>query len=187
MAALAAAAPGFQFGGRARQVLLVAALARALGQGWAWWRAETVAAEVLPQPIVTTSTSKAQLVEVQAAKDRYQVTMVPIGPPDLPPKLRVTIEMADAPPSPGEDDTLSQRARRVGPTSASIPGGADFSRTGWFQGVGATGKEMDKIQKTTVTLLDGFGSVMGDATTLNFGNPKRAISWSSRAQTHRRR
>jgi hypothetical protein len=28
MAALAAAAPGFQFGGRARQVLLVAALAR---------------------------------------------------------------------------------------------------------------------------------------------------------------
>jgi hypothetical protein len=44
MAALAAAALGFQFGGRARQILLVAALAKASEQAWAWWRAETVAA-----------------------------------------------------------------------------------------------------------------------------------------------
>lgn len=147
MAALAAAALSLPFGGRARRVLLVAALAGALGMAGAWWRATSVAAPVLARPMVATFMGKAESVEVQAARERFRVTLIPIDMPDLPPKLRVTIDMADAPPGLSAGDTLRLRARLVGPPNASIPGGYDFSRTAWFMGLGATGKAMGKVER----------------------------------------
>ncbi|UVO53185.1 ComEC/Rec2 family competence protein [Sphingomonas sp. SUN039] len=147
MAALVAAALAFPLGGRARRALLVAGLAGGLGLAGAWWRAESVAAPVLARPVVATFTGKVVDVEVQAAKDRYRVTLLPLGMPTLPPKVRVTIDTADAPPGMAEGDTLSLRARLVGPPNASIPGGYDFSRTAWFLRLGATGKAMGKVER----------------------------------------
>ncbi len=147
MAALVAAALAFPFGGRARRALLVTGLAGALGLGGTWWRAESVAAPVLARPVVATFTAKVLDVEVQTAKDRYRVTLAPINTPELPPKLRVAIATADAPANLVEGDTLSLRARLVGPPNASIPGGYDFSRTAWFMGLGATGKAMGKVER----------------------------------------
>ncbi len=147
MAALVAAALAFPFGGRARRAFLIAGLAGALGLCGAWWRAESVAAPVLARPVVATFTGRVEAVEVQAAKDRYRVTLNPRDVPDLPPKVRVTIDTADAPPGLAEGDILSLRARLVGPPNASIPGGYDFSRTAWFMGLGATGKAMGKVTR----------------------------------------
>lgn len=147
MAALVAAALAFPFGGRARRALLVAGLAGALGLAGAWWRAESVAVPVLPRPVVATFTAQVVDVDVQTAKDRYRVTLVPVDAPALPPKIRVAIATADAPANLAEGDTLSLRARLVGPPNASIPGGYDFSRTAWFMGLGATGKAMGKVER----------------------------------------
>ncbi len=178
MAALVAAALAFPFGGRARRALLVGGLAGALGLAGAWWRAESVAAPVLARPVVATFTAKVLDVDVQTAKDRYRVTLLPISStvtPDLirglassslrpeeksalariksgptmalPPKVRVAIATADAPANLVEGDTLSLRARLVGPPNASIPGGYDFSRTAWFMGLGATGKAMGNVER----------------------------------------
>ncbi len=146
MSALGVAAFAFPSGGRARQALLLSGLAGALGLAGAWWRAESVAAPVLGRPVIATFKGRAESVEVQAAKARYRVTLTPLGAPDLPPKLRVTIAMADAPPVVAEGDILSLRARLVAPPNASIPGGYDFSRTAWFLGLGATGKAMGKVE-----------------------------------------
>lgn len=147
MAALVAAALAFPFGGRARRALLVAGIAGALGLTGAWWRAESVAAPVLARPVVATFTAIVTDIDVQTAKDRYRVTLTPIDSPALPPKLRVAIATADAPPKLVEGDTLSLRARLVGPPNASIPGGYDFSRTAWFMGLGATGKAIGKVER----------------------------------------
>ena len=147
MAALVAAALAFPFGGRARRALLVAGLAGALGLAGTWWRAESVAAPVLARPAMATFTAKVTDVDVQTAKDRYRVTLTPINAPALPPKIRVAIATADAPTGLAEGDTLSLRARLVGPPNASIPGGYDFSRTAWFMGLGATGKAIGKVER----------------------------------------
>ena len=150
MAALVAAALAFPFGGRARRGLLVAGLAGALGLAGAWWRAESVAAPVLVRPVVATFTAKVTDVDVQTAKDRYRVTLTPVDAPALPPKVRVAIATADAPANLAKGDTLSLRARLVGPPNAGIPGGYDFSRTAWFVGLGATGKAMGKVERIAV-------------------------------------
>jgi competence protein ComEC len=150
MAALVAAALAFPFGSRARRALLMAGLAGGLGLAGAWWRAESVAAPVLGRPVVATFTGKVDSVEVQVAKDRYRATLITRDAPNLPPKVRVTIDTADAPPGLAEGDTLSLRARLVGPPNASIPGGYDFSRTAWFLRLGATGKAMGKVERIAV-------------------------------------
>jgi len=147
MAALLAVAFAFPPVGRTRQALLVAGVAGAAGLVGAWWRAESVAAPVLARPVVATFKGRAVSVEVQAARERYRVTLIPIEAPSLPPKVRVAIDMADAPANLGEGDTLSLRARLVGPPNASIPGGYDFSRTAWFMGLGATGKAIGKVER----------------------------------------
>lgn len=97
MAAIVAAGLSLPLGGRARRVLLIAGIAGALGLGGAWWRATSVAAPVLGRPVVAMVTGKVEAVEVQAAKDRYRVTLRPRDAPQLPPRIRVTIATGDAP------------------------------------------------------------------------------------------
>ncbi len=147
MAAVAVAGLAFPRGSRARLALLVAGLAGATGLAGAWWRAESVAAPILGHPVVATFKARAETVELQAARERYRVALIPLGAADLTPRVRVTIDMADAPPGLGDGDILVLRARLVGPPDASVPGGYDFSRTAWFMGLGATGKAMGKVER----------------------------------------
>jgi len=55
----------------------------------------------------------------------------------LPRRVRVTVRGLDAPPRPGSG--LAIRARIGPPPGPLIPGGYDFARVAWFQGVGAVG------------------------------------------------
>lgn len=145
--ALVAAALAVPMGGRLRRVLLVAGIAAALGLCGAWWRAAAVAAPVLGRPTVAQVTGRVEAVEVQAAKDRYRVTLTPRDAPALPGRIRVTIATADAPPGLAVGDVLTLRARLVGPQAASIPDSYDFSRTAWFMRLGATGKAIGRVQR----------------------------------------
>ncbi len=149
-AAVVAAGLALPLGGRGRRILVIAGLVGALGLGGAWWRASSVAGPVLARPVIATFTGRVESVEVQAAKDRYRVTLVPRDAPALPPRVRVTIATADAPQKLAEGDILSLRARLVGPPTASIPGGCDFARTAWFMQLGATGKAMGKVERLSV-------------------------------------
>jgi competence protein ComEC len=60
----------------------------------------------------------------------------------------VVIDKPNAPDDLVEGDHIAVRARLVGPPEASIPGGYDFSRTAWFQGLGATGKAIGPAVRT---------------------------------------
>lgn len=145
MAAIGVAAFVLPWGGRARRVLLIAAVAGALGMGAIWTRAVNVAAPVLTRPVVASFTATILDVNVQVAKKRVRVTLAPAAASALPPRVRVTVDQEDAPVALTHGDTIAVRARLVGPPSASLPGGYDFSRTAWFMRLGATGKAIGRI------------------------------------------
>ena len=157
MAAIAAAGWILPARGRARRVVVVAALASALGMASAWSRANWVAAPTLSRPVVVAFTARVDTVELQVAKDRLRVTLAPDAGSNLPPKVRVTIDTANAPTRLAQGDRVSLRARLVGPPNASIPGGYDFSRTAWFIGLGATGKALGPVTRIgPATATPGF-------------------------------
>ena len=147
MLALAAGALAFPKGSRFRRAVLVATLASALGCGVIWARAHWVAAPVLVAPTVTEFTAKIERVEMQTAKDRIRLTLSPIDAPTLPPRVRVTVDDVMTAGAFVRGDQISLRARLVGPQAASVPGGFDFSRVAWFQGLGATGKALGPVKR----------------------------------------
>ena len=130
---------------RTRRIVLIAAAAMALGCGDAWWRAERLAVPVLSRAIVVQFDARVESVEVQAAKERVRLTLVPDAASGLSPRVRVAVDDDKMPAGVAVGDRIAVRARMVGPPTASIPGGYDFSRTAWFQQLGATGKAIGPV------------------------------------------
>jgi competence protein ComEC len=134
-------------GSRMRRVVLIAAIASAIGCGAIWARATWVAGPVLTRPVVATFTGRIERVEVQTAKDRVRLTLAPVKAPELPPRVRVTVDDVTTSAGLVAGDCVSLRARLVGPPRASVPGGFDFSRVAWFQGLGASGKAIGPVKR----------------------------------------
>ncbi len=144
-AALACAAAMLPKTGRLRRVVQMAALAALTGCALAWWRGEVVGAPVLPRPVVATFAARVLVVEAQAARARVRLTLAPVTAPALPPIVRVNVDLEKAPPDLIPGDRIRIRARLVGPPGAAVPGGFDFRRIAWFQGLGATGSALDPV------------------------------------------
>ncbi len=147
--ALGAAAFVFAPSTRTRRIALIAATAMTLGCGDAWWRADQLAAPVLTRPVVTQVEGKVEGVEVQAAKERVRLSVIPNAGSGLPPRVRVVVDDDKMPGGVSVGDRIAVRARLVGPPTASIPGGYDFSRTAWFQRLGATGKAIGPVARAS--------------------------------------
>lgn len=148
MAALACGSALLPRGSRIRRVVLVASLALLLGCGAIWTRATWGAHTVLLRPVVATFSAHVERVEVQTAKDRVRLTLAPIDAPTLPGRVRVTVDDVAVSAGLVAGDRISLRARLVGPPNASVPGGFDFSRVAWFQGLGATGKAIGPVTRS---------------------------------------
>lgn len=173
--ALIAAALGLALGGvaiglarRAGFALLVGGLAIAGGCALAWAKAEWVAAPVLTRPVVAAFDADVERVQQLAAKDSVRVILRPIAAPALPPRIRLNIANADAPPELAGGDRLRLRARLVPPPSASLPGGYDFAITAWFQQLGATGKAFAPVERLSAapdggSLRERIGKHIRDA------------------------
>jgi competence protein ComEC len=157
MAALAFGAWLLPTASRMRRAVLIASIASAVGCGVIWARAMWLAGPVLTTPIVVNFTGAIERIEVQTAKDRVRLTLAPIDTPDLPPRVRVTVD--DVMTSAGlvAGDRVMLRARLVGPPNASVPGGFDFSRVAWFQGLGATGKAIGPVTRVGATRGETIG------------------------------
>ncbi len=152
--ALIAAAAGIALAGLAIGVArrsgfapLVGGIAIAVGCGLAWAKAEWVAAPVLTRPAITELTADVERVQQLAAQESVRAVLRPIDAPTLPPRIRVNIANADAPPGLARGDRLKLRARLMLPPHASLPGGYDFARTAWFQQLGATGKAFAPVTR----------------------------------------
>ena len=143
--------------GRLRKAILIAALMSAIGCGNAWLRAERVAAPVLARPVIASFTGTIADIDVLASKDALRLTLRPADDSGLPPVVRVTVDAANAPAGLAVADVITLRARLVGPPTATVPGGYDFSRAAWFMGLGATGKALGPVVRVNGDSLHAPG------------------------------
>ncbi len=136
--ALALALLGLVLPGWTGRALLVGGLLAVVGMGVAWKRADDVTAPRLDHEIraVWVEATVIQR-EDRAGRGQWRLYLDPHDP-TLPPLIRVSFRK---PPAPGVAAGAKVRARVSlrPPQSPSVPGGYDFARRAWFEGVGATG------------------------------------------------
>jgi len=116
-----------------------------VGLALAWTRADSVATARLQAPRFAQSfTATVVAAEDQPARDRHRLLLEP-DDPSLPPRVRVSLRQA--PPegvTPGARVRL--RATLSAPPGPSVPGGYDFARRAWFEGVGAVGYGLGSVE-----------------------------------------
>ncbi|MCU0729601.1 MAG: ComEC family competence protein, partial [Sphingopyxis sp.] len=127
--------------------LFAACLLMAVGCALIWWRAERVAAPLLERPAMVTMVAAVEAVERLPARDTVRLRLAPRAADGLPPRIRVSL--ADTDPAaqrvqPG--DWVRLRARLMPPPRAALPGGYDFSRRAWFDGIGAVGRAIGPME-----------------------------------------
>jgi competence protein ComEC len=85
-------------------------------------------------------------VEDHSARDMMRVVLDTDGRDGLPPKIRVNVplERMVAELEPGV--LMTAKVRLMPPPGPALPGGYDFARYAWFQGLGATGSVISKIE-----------------------------------------
>lgn len=128
---------------RAAQWLFWGGLLVAAGVGVAWLRADMVAAPRLDRPTSLSFAATVVGLEDRAAEGRWRLLLAPQAE-TLPPRIRLTLRTAPAADiRPGA--RVSLRARLQPPAGPAYPGGYDFARRAWFEGIGATGYPLGPI------------------------------------------
>jgi competence protein ComEC len=157
MGAIAFGSVLLERGSRIQQIVLVGALSSLLGCGAIWVRAVWVGKPVLTHPLVAVFNARIERVELQTARNRTRLSLLPIEAPALPFRVRVNVDDVKASKGLTAGDVVNIRARLIGPQNASVPGGFDFSRVAWFQGLGATGKALGPIKRISAAQDAGSG------------------------------
>jgi competence protein ComEC len=132
---------------RIGRALMIGGLAVSLGCGLAWQRTERVTSARLERPVVTSFSGTIRRIEVQAAKENVRLLLSPDADAPLPPLLRVTVDNDKMIAGLVDGDHIKLRARMVPPPGAAVPGGYDFARYAWFQGLGGVGSALDPITR----------------------------------------
>ncbi len=155
-----------------RQALAALVLALALGCGHVWVKSALVGAPPLVHPQAAELAGTVLSRQEQPAEGRVRLLLATRDPESgraIKVRLNVPLALDRTELRPGSEVQL--RARLVPPAPPMLPGGYDFARAAWFQGIAAT------------------GSVLGDVTVVRAGSPgggledvQRALSAHVRAQ-----
>jgi competence protein ComEC len=129
--------------GRWRPLAALALLALA-GMGAAEWRSARVAHPVLAERTFAVFSGTVTAVETRAARDETRMLVVPEATSRLPPLVRLSLRGV-APPGLAPGAEVRLRAMLSPPAGPAVPGGYDFARVAWFQGIGATGRAVGPV------------------------------------------
>jgi competence protein ComEC len=138
-AALALAPVPFLGARPAAMALALAATAAFLGFAAATWRVSQVAAPILTRTTIGPLTGMVEALDEREVGARLVIRVESFAglAPDLRP-ARVRVSFRRTPiPKPGE--AIAATARLLPPPEAARPGGYDFARDAYFQGIGAVG------------------------------------------------
>ena len=120
-------------------------VALTLGCAIVWSRAAQVSAPRLSRPVVASFDARVETVESLVARDSVRLTLAPRGP-QLPPRVRISIDSDAAPPLLTSGAVLRLRARLAPPPPMALPGTHDFARDAWFKRIGAVGKALGPVE-----------------------------------------
>nr|WP_298896500.1 ComEC/Rec2 family competence protein [uncultured Altererythrobacter sp.] len=119
----------------------------AAGMAVIWLRSETVGAEPYERPRVQMLQGYVLEREDRPAEDRIRLTMaVRDAETAEARKIRINVPLDEAVTGMSEGATLRFRARLMPPAGPMLPGGYDFARAAWFQGLSATGSLIGEIE-----------------------------------------
>ncbi len=127
------------------RVLLVASLAVAVGFGAIALKSASVAQPVLGKVWVGSLYGRIEKVEILSARDTIRLELATDGKQDLPPKVRVNLSPEQHRAEFRNGAIVQLRARLMPPAGPALPGGYDFARRAWFQGIGATGSALGPV------------------------------------------
>jgi len=136
-------------GGRLAHMLAIAALLGAAGCLLVWGKAVLVGAQPLARPAMVEMEARVRSVDWLAARGLMRLDLAPVARPDLPARVRVNARPAQLPTGLAAGDRIAVRARLMPPAPASLPGGYDFARRAWFDGIGATGRALGGVERVS--------------------------------------
>ncbi len=133
-----------------RMAIMTAALAFAVGMGTVWLKSSLVGTEPIARPVSTTLVGRVLERIDQPSRDRIRLVLATRMPKELEEgldaiKVRVNVPYSDARPEFSEGAVLRLKARLMPPMPPMLPGGYDFARTAWFNGLSATGSVQGDI------------------------------------------
>lgn len=164
--------------GRLRRAIILFQLLAAAGCLLIWWRAESVAAPRLERPVVTRFDARIETIERLAARNIVRLTLA-LTVPNLPERVRVNVNEADAPPTLQPGMHIDVRARLMPPMAAALPGAYDFQRVAWFRRLGATGTAIGPVRIVQDPGSGGFTEWMNGLRTRLTGHIQRSVGGSA--------
>ncbi len=143
---------------RVGRSLVALGIGLALGCGLIWGRSAAVAAPVLERPKVGDVEGTVERVETKAAKGDVRLTVATDGA-DLPPRIRLSLPIDEAPDGLAAGARITARARLAPPPPMAFPGTHDYARDFWFQGIGATGRALGSVAVVVPIEAGGIAAV----------------------------
>lgn len=138
------ASTGLVIGARVGRAMLWWGTLMAMGCAWIWLRATWVEAPRIHRISIESFEARVEKVEPLVAREKVRLTVAPIDGA-LPPRLRINIGEARAPEGLGPGAIIRIRARLMPPPPKGLPGGYDFARKAWFEGVGGVGTALGEL------------------------------------------
>lgn len=134
------------WGSRSGRVLAVGCGVMAAGLLLIWARAESVASPVLAHPVTTEFSARIARVEPLPARGQVRILVRSVRRADLPPLVRLTLREEQGT-GLVAGEAIGLRARLMPPPAARLPGGYDFARRAWFDGIGAVGTVLGDVAR----------------------------------------
>jgi competence protein ComEC len=135
--------------GRAHLLAAVVAVGvlGAAGLGIAWTRSELAGAEALARAMSATIEGRVLERIEQPAEGRVRLVLATREPGgELAIKVRVNVPLDRDRPGLTEGALVRLQARLMPPASPMLPGGYDFARAAWFEGLAATGSVQGELE-----------------------------------------
>ena len=144
LGALGCACAAFAIGPQTRsgRAVAVFALAAALGCALVWMRSSHVAAPVLAYPRMAQFEARVEAIQPVPAQLMIRLRVRPVPGSGLPPKLRINVDQDKWNPDVAPGARVRLRAWLMPPAPMAVPGGYDFARVAWFQGIGGSGRAL---------------------------------------------
>lgn len=129
-----------------RQALIALALAVSLGCGHVWVKSALVGAVPLARPQVAELVGLVLSRQEQPAEARVRLLLATRDPESgRAIKARINVPTAFDRPELRPGAQVQLRARLVPPAPPMLPGGYDFARAAWFQGIATTGAALSEV------------------------------------------
>lgn len=108
-------------------------------------KSSLIAGPVLPKVWIGELYGRIEKVELISAREVVRLQLATDGHQALPPRIRVNLKNEQYSDVFQPGAVIRLRARLMPPAGPALPGGYDFARRAWFQGIGATGSALGPV------------------------------------------